>query len=76
MNANHTDMHADFARALIAAHGGNTKFRKKLGIAHEPGSKTRVDNWQKRGIPLPVQLLKRRKLASLVRSARARGAVL
>lgn len=65
-----------FSRRLIAASGGNTKFRAALGIEHEPGSKTRVDNWRRRGIPPLAQFQYGPQLKRLATNAKRRGLVL
>lgn len=71
-----TPLNPDQSRRLIAATGGCRAFAAKLGIDHEPGNVTRVDNWRVRGIPVLVQLQHKDTIARLARNARRRGCVL
>lgn len=51
-----TPMNSHEARKLIEASGGDIAFARLLGLDEKPGTRQRINNWKRRGIPACVVL--------------------
>lgn len=60
-------------RKLIDAFGSVRNFSIKLGLGEDDRALRRVTNWRLRGIPIAIQLHKRRELMRLEQFASRRG---
>lgn len=49
-------MNSHEARKLIEAAGGDIAFARLLGLEERPGTRQRINNWKRRGIPASVVL--------------------